>query len=181
RPEVLAQPPATVILLSAFLIAHDAVPAAVDLLREAQQRHPGDFWINVELSISLSKMKPPRDDEALSFDRAALAIRPQSPSAHFALGNTLNKLGRTREAVAASSKAVELDPHFADAYPGLSSTLLEQGDLTAALKAARKAMELKPGATAYNTLGMVLIEQNQLPEAVAALRKAIELKPKFFE
>src|SRR5262249_47943006 len=67
-PEVSAQPPATVILLGACLIAHDAVPTAVDLLREAQQRHPGDFWINVELSISLSKMKPPRDDEALSFD-----------------------------------------------------------------------------------------------------------------
>src|SRR5262249_33731587 len=52
RPEALAQPPATLVLLGAALGQAKARPAKVELLRQAQQRHPGDFWINHDLAAS---------------------------------------------------------------------------------------------------------------------------------
>jgi serine/threonine-protein kinase len=48
------------------------------LLLAAQQRYPGDFWLNLNLGNSLMLRGNPQ--EAEGYFRAALAIRPDSPS-----------------------------------------------------------------------------------------------------
>src|SRR5262249_50630592 len=58
RSETLAQPPATLVLLSNKLVRADAAAEAVDLERRGQQLHPGDFWLNHNLAFHLMHMKP---------------------------------------------------------------------------------------------------------------------------
>ena len=51
---------------------------AVPFLTAAQARYPQDFWLNFDLGLALSAAR--RNDEALGFYRAALALRPEASS-----------------------------------------------------------------------------------------------------
>jgi tetratricopeptide (TPR) repeat protein len=106
--EVAELPPATTALLADALARAGAVPAAVDLLRRAQQQYPADFWLNHELASYLQALDPPRPDQAVGFYRAALALRPTSPGVHYILGNALFRLDKLDEAEAAYRRAIEL-------------------------------------------------------------------------
>ena len=50
QPEALGQPPACLVEIGDVLAQND-LPAAVDFLRKAQQRHTGDFWLNDVLGL----------------------------------------------------------------------------------------------------------------------------------
>src|SRR5262249_5654448 len=69
-------PPTTLALLAGTLRANGAAEQAAALLRQAQRRHPDDFWINEELAYTLTRLKPPPWEEAIRFYTAALALRP---------------------------------------------------------------------------------------------------------
>src|SRR5438270_763889 len=75
-----AQPVSTLVQLGDALGEAGAPAGAVDVLRRAQRRHPGDFWVNHELASWLLRAPPPRWDEAVRFFSAALALRPESPA-----------------------------------------------------------------------------------------------------
>jgi serine/threonine-protein kinase len=60
---------------------------AVPLLSAAQAFYPQDFWVNYELGWALRQSG--RSDEALSFFRAALALRPESSLAKDSIRVTL--------------------------------------------------------------------------------------------
>ena len=77
--------PCDVLLLEANLDTHQAVA----VLREAQQRRPGDFWLNHTLGMRLHAMRPPRIDEAISYLRTASVLRPESPGAILNVGHVL--------------------------------------------------------------------------------------------
>jgi Flp pilus assembly protein TadD/serine/threonine protein kinase len=178
---VLDQPPGNLELLAEALVRRGARPAAVDLLRRAQQRHPGDFWINHYLASLLMAVKPARVEEAVGFFRVAVALRPQSAGAYHNLGLALYDQRRLPEAEAAYRRAIELKPDYPEAYVNLANALYHQKRLAEAEAAHRKALELKPdfpeAYKAYDNLGNALSDQGKLPEAEAAHRKAIELKP----
>src|SRR5262249_26310938 len=57
--KVLDQAPATVLLLAMGLSAEDEYALAVAVLRQAQQRHPNDFWLNQNLAEYLLQTEPP--------------------------------------------------------------------------------------------------------------------------
>jgi len=174
---VLAQPQAHLLLLSYRLMAVNARPAALGLLRRAQERYPADFWINEELGNALRK-DPRTAAEAVGFYRAALALQPQSPVAYFNLGCCLHDQKKLPEAIAAYRKDIELNPHSANGYNNLGTALSEQHKLPEAIAAYLKAIELRPDhAFAHSNLGVALSRQDKLPEALAALRKATALKP----
>ena len=78
---------------------------AESVLRRAQQRHPGDVWINYELGKVLEKLS--RLDEAIRFYTAARAIRPET--AH-ELAHALEKRGDSDEAIAVFRDLNELRP-----------------------------------------------------------------------
>jgi serine/threonine-protein kinase len=180
---VLAQPPDHLWLLGKALEARKGRVAAEQLLRQAHQHHPTDFWISFELGNILGasgerRGQPERTMEGLGFYRVALALRPHSPRVYTALGSLLLALGKLPDAVAAHHKAIELRPDYAGAYNNLGNVLREQGKLTEAVAALRKAIDLEPDlAEAYSNLAIALHRQKKLPEAVEACRKAIELKP----
>jgi tetratricopeptide (TPR) repeat protein len=141
-------PPSTLLLLGQTLYASDLPDRAVALLRQAQGRYRGDFWINNFLAHSLQRLKPVPWDEVIRFGTAALAVRPQSPGAHYNLGRALrNKAaegdvtgqtlasswsmgraprykGDVSEAIAAYKRAIELKGDYAQAHQGLADVLL---------------------------------------------------------
>jgi serine/threonine-protein kinase len=150
---------------------------AEGLLRRAQARHPGDFWINFGLANALGKHKKPA--EAEGYYRAALAVRPATPAVYNNLGNVLHDLGKAEEAAAAYLKAITLDRKLAPPHYNLGSVLADRGKLPEAAAAYRQALALAPKhAKAHYHLGDVLRKQGQREEAAAEFRRTIDLDPK---
>src|SRR5207253_2614829 len=84
-PDALEQPPAILAWVGSVL--RWGFPAeSVAILRQAQQRHPGDFWVNYNLGVALVASDP---GECIGYFRAAVALRPSSAEAHSALGHSL--------------------------------------------------------------------------------------------
>jgi eukaryotic-like serine/threonine-protein kinase len=150
---------------------------AEHLLREAQERRPEDFWINLYLGNALWLGKKP--EEALGYYRAALAVRPGTAAVYNALGNILDAQGRREEAAAEFRRAIALDPKGAVPHNGLGNVLYNQGKQEEAASEYRTAIELGPDlAEPHSNLGNVLSDQGKREAATAEYRKAIELDPK---
>jgi Flp pilus assembly protein TadD len=138
------QPPATLVFLATLLRHAGEVPLAIEVLRQAQRRHPHDFWITHQLALALTQLEPARTDEALGYYRAALALRPTEPGVYLNLGNALRKQGRLAEAVAAFRQAIRLNPEVATSYVQLALALMANGDLDGAIAAYQHAVRLAP-------------------------------------
>ncbi|HBI45084.1 MAG TPA: hypothetical protein DDY78_19830 [Planctomycetales bacterium] len=177
--EVARLPSSTLILLGHALAGAGAVERAVAVLRDGQQRHPGDFWINYELAFRLRELDPPQLEEAVRFFTAAVALRPLSSAARIGLGLTLARLGRLDEAVAQYHKAIELKPDYARTHVDLANALRDKGRLGEAAAECRRAIELEPSlAREYFNRGYALQNQGQLNAAIGEYRNAITLDPK---
>ncbi len=164
--------PCDVLLLEANL----DTDRAVDVLREAQRRRPGDFWLNHTLGMRLQSMRTPRIDEALGYLRTASALRPESPGAILNVGHVLARADRTDEAIAAYEQAIRLEPDYALAYSKLGESLRDAGRSNEAIRACREAIRLNPNShRAHHYLGLALTETGELDEAIAALREAMRL------
>jgi tetratricopeptide (TPR) repeat protein len=177
-PAALAQAATTVVLADA-LAGVGAEAEAVALLRQAQRRHPADFWINQNLGRALQQGKPPQLDEAIRFLTVAVALRPGSPGAHLNLGVALKDRGRLAEAVACFREALRLDPKDAKAHNNLGNALAAKGELDGAIRCYQQAIRLDPKfAQAHTNLGTALAGKGKVDEAIASLRQAIALDPK---
>jgi Flp pilus assembly protein TadD/serine/threonine protein kinase len=182
QENVLDQRPSSLVWLAVALGQREAHSAAADLLSRAQQRHPDDFWINLQLAHHLYYEKPPRFEDAVRFFQVAVALRPQSPGSYNHLGVALADHKKLAEGEAAFRKAIALKPDYPGAHYNLGKVLDLQGKLAEAEAAYRKAIALKsdyPGA--YTNLGSVLHLQGKRAEAEAAHRKAIDLRGNFPE
>ena len=93
KEAALAQPPPMLDWLGSCLENDGLWEDAAALLRLAQQRHPGDFWVNLALGNICMRLRPPRPQEAVAYGRAAVAIRPGSSMAHNSLGGALRGAG----------------------------------------------------------------------------------------
>jgi superkiller protein 3 len=154
------------------------------VLRLAQARFPGDFWVNLDLAhapgMDTGEVRAlyPRPEEAVRYLSAAVAVRPGSAIAHNNLGNALRAQGKLAEAVAAHQEAIRLRPDLAAAHSNLGNALRTQGKLVEAVAAYREAIRLRPDlAEPHSNLGIALQVQGKLAEAVAAYREAIRLRP----
>ena len=97
------------------------------MLRDAQFRHPEDFWLNHNLALTLIETESGDASEALGFFRAALALRPESPGVLLNLANTLSELDRHDEAIAVYERAIHIKPDYAAAYNNLGAEFVRQG------------------------------------------------------
>jgi Flp pilus assembly protein TadD len=132
-------------------------PAAIKFLRQAQQRHPDDFWINHQLAVTLREMEPPQLEEAISFYRVALALRPYNPGVHVNLGNVLRDKGQLDEAIVEFREAVRLKKDEAKPHLNLGAALYHKGQLDEAIVEFREAIRLnKDSAKAHSILGNAL-------------------------
>jgi serine/threonine protein kinase/Flp pilus assembly protein TadD len=180
RPEEL--PKATLVLVGrqvARRVQASGKPtgAMLEFLRRGQRRFPDEFWINNQLAFALTKVQPPRLEEAIGFYRAAVALRPLSPGAHVNLGIALNNKGDTEGAIAEHRAAIRLKHDYAGAHNNLGLALKARGDTDGAIAEYRQAKALKNDfADPHLNLGIVLLEQKDLDGAIEEFKTAIRLK-----
>jgi tetratricopeptide (TPR) repeat protein/thiol-disulfide isomerase/thioredoxin/tRNA A-37 threonylcarbamoyl transferase component Bud32 len=172
--------PISLHLLGTGLNAAGDRTGAESVLRRAQERHPQDVWINLELGSVLEGLA--QADEAIRFYTAARAIRPET--AH-KLAHALARQSHTGEAIAVFRDLQELRPGNVVHLECLGDLLKDKGRsqeagelFEAALAARREAVRLKPDdAHAQIHLANTLKRQGKLDEAMAVYRALIRLKP----
>jgi serine/threonine protein kinase/Flp pilus assembly protein TadD len=181
--EVTEQPPATITLLAKALVARrKQVPAAIELLKQAQWRHPNDFWINIELANCLRFVHPQRTEEAIVFRHVAVALRPDIFMAYNHLATALAADGQFREAEIAQQKAVSLAPNTIGSLAFRAQELDRQGKRSEAEALLRELMQLKPVTTyEHGTMAGMLLHFGKRAEAEAIIRDSIRLAPNHYQ
>jgi tetratricopeptide (TPR) repeat protein len=135
-------PLATALVLVQLTLKTPQAERVAIILRQLQQRHPNDFWVNHDLAYYLQHLRTPRLEEAIRFYTAAIALRPQSPGAHVNLSLALREKGQLDEAIAECREAIRLNKDFAMAHSNLGSSLVQKGQFRQAVKEFRCAHEL---------------------------------------
>jgi TolB-like protein/Tfp pilus assembly protein PilF len=124
---------------------------------------------------------PVRLQRAEQYAKQALAIDPELPEAHVALGRVLADSYQYADAEREFRLATQAEPDNTLAWDMLSWALAYQTPPKAAEaeKAAREAIRLNPslGIAQYH-LGRALYLQNRFPEAMAAFDRSEELREK---
>jgi len=92
--------PSTAILLSLALRDARLLDLEEQILRKAQGQFPGDYFLNHQLGILLSRKNR---FESLQFSRSAVALRPTNYAALVNLGYDLQELKRPDEALRAQT------------------------------------------------------------------------------
>ncbi len=119
-----------------------------------------------------------RDDDALSFARAALAAEPGRADAWTLLGSLHQRAGRLDDAECAYREANRLQPDYADAWTNLGNLLRDREDKRGALLAFQQAMRIGSGLAepAYN-LGVALEHFGDWGGALQAFEATVAWDP----
>jgi tetratricopeptide (TPR) repeat protein len=121
-------------------------------------------------------------ERARQLAEAALAMSPDSPDAHYGMGDVLMDAGQDEAAAAEYRKALLGIPGSSSGHTRLANTLRFQGRLEEAVAELREALRMDPGfALAHSDLGFVLRAQQNIPEAIAEYREALRLDPDFVD
>ena len=126
-------------------------------------------------------MEPPDRDEAISFLRAALAVRPRNTEAHNTSASPCGDRGswtRPSPATARPSKSTRQMPQ-ATTSPSASFWHSRRSWTRPSPLTARPSNSTRNTPPLTSFLGIVLRDQKKLDEAIAAYRKAIDLDPKY--
>jgi serine/threonine-protein kinase len=178
EPQGRDLPAAAVVRMARDLRAVKKLAAAERLLAEAQERSPGDFWLNEDRGLVLLERKKPA--EAVPFLTAALALRPDSAGAHLNLGNALKDKGDVDGAIRHYRRAIDLDPGYAMSHNNLGNALKDKGDMEGATRAFRAALDRDPRfAWAHNDLGAALATRGDMVGAIHEFRLALEIDARF--
>ncbi|HEV3083361.1 MAG TPA: protein kinase, partial [Gemmataceae bacterium] len=108
EPAAPDQPPVVLSCLGGALAGDKYKNEALLLLRQAQQRHPGDFWINYLLGQHCSKESP---QAAVGYFRVAVAIRPSNDRVYRMLASALLDTGDKEGAIAAERESIARNPN----------------------------------------------------------------------
>jgi serine/threonine-protein kinase len=173
RAKVEGQTPQILLLLAYKLGVHNKAEG-VNLLRQGLLHYPMDFWLHYDLGTLAADPV-----EQMGCFTAALAVRPDSASAHLNLGRALKAKGDLGGAIQHYHKAIDLDQNYALAYNNLGVTLKAKGDLGGAIQHFQKAITIAPDLSlAHNNLGAALYDKFGTDRAIGHFRKAIEIDPK---
>jgi serine/threonine-protein kinase len=175
------QPVASLLLLAGMLEQAGRRVAAVEVLRAAWRRAPGDFWVNYSLGNSSweqGEFRFKRPYEALRFFTAAVATRPHSSAARNGLGWALHVQNDLDQAIVEYREAIRLRPDDHGPHYNLGSALGALKKHAEAADAYREAIRIVPdGPGAYANLGINLAALGRLEEAADAYRTALRLRP----
>jgi serine/threonine-protein kinase len=191
RSDVRALPAPVLASLSVWLRKEGALGDAVALLRNAWNRHPSDFWINLELgtNLALVAVTQPTRSEADAYLTASLALSRRSPLVFTYLGVIAHDFGLAEgdpryfeRSEAAYRSAIGIDPNYAPAYCNRANSLTALGRFDEALAELRTAIKLEPSyALAYFNLGCAQAAAARFAEAASAYRQAIRHDPDYAE
>lgn len=136
-------PPAHQIVIAGVLLGGlGASDEAIAILRDAHERDPIDFWVNLELGNALARAG--RHADASQYFRSAVTIHPQNSGAWGSLGVQLDHIGSREEAIFAGRQAIALSPRLLQARINHISYLRKAGRLDEAEQAVGRAIEDLP-------------------------------------
>jgi Flp pilus assembly protein TadD len=119
-----------------------------------------------------------RIPEAMNLFEEELRIKPAA--AHYNLGNTLLRKGRTSEAIDQFTEALRIDPNSAEAHNNLAYALLLTGRASAAIEQCEEALRIDPShSLAHNNLGNALVQTGRASEAIDHYKQTLRMSPNF--
>ena len=175
RAPVTEQSPHLLAVLGARLRARNLDANA--FMTRAVSAFPTDFWVNIEMGNALFARS--NLVEAIGCYRTALALRPQTLSLRYALGDLYTSLNRWDEAIAEYKQAVDLDPESTWSHNRLGFSLaLKGGREDEAIAHTREAVRIDPNEGWFHyCLGFALDRKGSLDEAVQEFQEAVRLIP----
>jgi serine/threonine protein kinase/predicted Zn-dependent protease len=182
-PRLAEQAPASLVSLAAALYALDERGRGLEVLRLAQRAHPGDARINLYLGNWLEGVG--RHDEAVQYQRAAVALRPESSGARTALAAGLYFQHDFEDAIREAREAVRLEPDYPNARSNLAMILRfahgeslppQEARSDEAIAQLREALRIEPEwGEARGFLASILEGRGRTVEARAERARAVEL------
>jgi serine/threonine-protein kinase len=181
HPKMADRPAATFLLLGGGLAFLGDLPSAARVLRQAQEVHPNDFWINHTLAWALLRKEPPELGEAVRYFTAAVALHSHSAGARNNLAKALHRQERRDEAMRAYRQAIRLNARFAEPHAHLGNVWREKGKLKEAVGEYRQALQLQEGCMpALLGLARALADQGKPDQALPLCRQAVGLRKDYF-
>ena len=99
--------------------------------------------------------------------RHALAVTPESSTAHYNLGNILADRDELEEAIWHYRQALRINPTDYTAHNNLGNALRSQGQLEEAIGHYRQALRINPAhSMAHSNLGIALVGQGRVEAAM---------------
>jgi serine/threonine protein kinase/Flp pilus assembly protein TadD len=166
--------PTTVVLVASVLKKAGLTAEAENVLREGQERNPGDFWINFELAYLLGSQPWAKAVDSPGFYRAAVAARPGNALVRSNLGFALARLSRPAEAERARREAIRLSPKYGYAHAGLGNLFRDQGKWEQAIAAYEDAIRAESNYT-FPRSELVKILTNCPEAGLRDYRRALEV------
>ncbi len=158
---------------------------AIPMLRRAVTLDP-DFalaWGRLSEALGLShwlyinRTQAAIDEAATAADKA-LALQPDLPEAHRAMGSLYYRRREYDQALAEFAKVEQRQPNSADLHSVIGYVYRRQGKWEESLAEFRKRIALDPGAPlGFNDVGETLNLMRRYPEAIAVLQHCIDIAP----
>jgi len=121
-------------------------------------------------------------ERARQLAEAALAMSPDSPDAHFAMGDVLMDAGQLQGAETEYRKALATNTDSSPGHTKLANALLRQQKLPEAGAELREALRIDPkSVSAHTDMGWVLKAQSEIAEAIVEYHEALRLDPDFID
>jgi len=148
---------------------------ALDLYRQAAAESDSAS-LQDDIATTLLALKQP--EAALEAAGRAIALDPESPTAHLTRSVILSSLGKAVEAQQAAEEAVRLDPESSTALLVLAEAQSEGGKHREAEGCAKRAVKAAPeSAHTHAVLAGVFFRAKRYPEAEQAARVALSIDP----
>ena len=150
---------------------------AVPFLSRVTAAYPYDFWANIELGNAF--LDQSSAVEAVELYRAALELRPETNSIHYALGCMYLGLHRWDRCIAEFEQAIHLDPDNAWCHNRLGVAWAWRGGHDdEAIAQYRESIRLDPNiGWTHHHLAVSLERQGRFEEAAAEFQEAARLYP----
>ena len=173
-------------MMNLRLASRDSIERAIAAF-ESATRHDPEYalaWASLGAAYNLKgSFLSLREliEEAIVFERRAIAIDPDLSDPHMWFGSALLNLGRTDEAIEQIREAIRLDPDNGQAHQALARALwVGKGDFAAAIPEFELAIQLNPEAGySYLQLGLLLAWQGDYARAEEVCRRAVELQDQY--
>ncbi len=173
----LADKPARILVpLGVALRDSGVIADSVELLRKTQANSPNDFWVNLELGRSLSKLGA--NDEAIGFARVAVAMQPTSANALGDLALNLADFGDHRQASTVYERLVKIVPDDYVVRISYARTLNALGKFNEAISECDAAIRINGDPNwGYLLRGDSLDKLGRHDEALASYWDAVRAAP----
>lgn len=154
--------------------AHDAEQKARYAFEKVMQIAPTSYRAHQIQADAFDSAEQP--EKAIQEFRTVLALKPDLPGVHEAIGRDLVQMGKLPEALKEFNAEIETPPRSASAHMNAGRVLLMMGDDEGAGKMLNAALEMdRPPLETYSLLGKLDLRRNDSRAAIRALTHYVSI------